>query len=303
MTGDLVNDAETLSNNDPDQKITEKTDPKYDIAIYSGTLNYLDPSLREWIYQDNKKDVNCLFVLATLGGSADIAYLIGSVLQNKYKELTVIIPYSCKSAGTLVCIGAKNLIFGKRGELGPLDVQLAQKDELFDFKSGTIYQHSLAILREESFALFEETFLKLIKKSDNCITTISAAKLAIDLTIGLLNPIYSQINPLQLGDTIRSLQIAAEYGRRLDSAYRNLIGDALDMLLNYYPSHQFIIDIREAKKLFKNVEDASGFITEIIDKLWVPIVLGVHTEKLFFNVLAEDICFSDIPSAISKFNF
>jgi ClpP class serine protease len=36
----------------------------------------------------------------------------------------------CKSAGTLIALGANELAFGEHGELGPLDVQIAKRDEV-----------------------------------------------------------------------------------------------------------------------------------------------------------------------------
>ena len=42
------------------------------------------------------------------------------------------IPRRCKSAGTLLLIGATSLIISDRGELGPLDVQLSKPDEIFE---------------------------------------------------------------------------------------------------------------------------------------------------------------------------
>jgi len=52
------------------------------------------------------------------------------------------------------------------------------------------------------------------------------------------------------------LEIAREYGNRLASRSQNLAGDQLNILehlISHYPSHGFIIDYGEAKRIFKNV--------------------------------------------------
>ena len=56
----------------------------------------------------------------------------------------------------------------------------------------------------------------------------------------------------------RGLEIARAYGQRLVMHSQNLNDDQagnLERLISHYPSHGFIIDYREAKKIFKNVRD------------------------------------------------
>ncbi len=78
--------------------------------------------------QNRQQDI--LVILTTEGGSADAAFRMARCLQSCYRRFTCVIPGWCKSAGTLICIGAHNLLIGDLGELGPLDVQLAKPDEL-----------------------------------------------------------------------------------------------------------------------------------------------------------------------------
>ena len=48
---------------------------------------------------------------------------------------------------------------GDRGELGPLDVQLEEPDEIGASQSGLVTTQALASLKEESFDVFETNFL------------------------------------------------------------------------------------------------------------------------------------------------
>lgn len=162
-----------------------------DVVVYAGpiTMPQSDEFLR-WCSQKRTGDRICIVILSTTGGSAATAYRIARAFQRHYKEVCVAIPWICKSAGTLLCIGASGLMFGENGELGPLDVQIPQKDELFGYSSGLTPIHALSVLREQSFDYFERAFVTLVHKSDGQISTTKAARIAIKLTVGLFGQIY-----------------------------------------------------------------------------------------------------------------
>lgn len=111
-----------------------------DIFIYSGPIGYTEtgnpqeqPKLLPELFintiigKNNKKD-NCLLFLTTYGGNPDFAYKIAAVLKNAYKTYSVVICGYCKSAGTLICLGAKKLFFSDKGEIGPLDIQTKKQN-------------------------------------------------------------------------------------------------------------------------------------------------------------------------------
>lgn len=80
---------------------------------------------------------NCVLILTTYGGSPDAAFMLARFLKRKYAgKLILYIFGACKSAGTLIAIGADEIVMGPHGELGPLDIQLAREDSLWDWNSG-----------------------------------------------------------------------------------------------------------------------------------------------------------------------
>lgn len=195
----------------------------------------------------------CLF-LATYGGDADAAYRIARALRHNYEKLHIFIPRECKSAGTLLLIGATTLIISDRGELGPLDVQLSKPDEIFERSSGLDIMQSLRVLREETLSVFTRYLIDI--KVGSGITARTAAEIACKLTVGVFSPIYAHIDPLTLGEVQRAIAIAYEYGERLDDYDHNLKPDALTRLVTGYPSHGFVVDRKEARALFTNVRAA-----------------------------------------------
>ena len=111
-------------------------------------------------------------------------------------KLLLLIDRVCKSAGTLVALGADALIMSDRAELGPLDTQLEKPDEVGGHHSGLVVVQTLRTLQEETFRLFEDYFLKLRARSGLRITTRTAAELACTMATGLFGPTYAQLTLL-----------------------------------------------------------------------------------------------------------
>jgi ClpP class serine protease len=97
---------------------------------------------------DRKRRKNAILILVTEGGDPDAAYRIARCFQEHYELFTCIVPGYCKSAGTLITIGAHELVMTDGGELGPLDIQMSKKDELWESQSGLTVAAALNALHE-----------------------------------------------------------------------------------------------------------------------------------------------------------
>lgn len=198
------------------------------------------------------KKEKCCLILITNGGDPNAGYRIARAFNHHYKTFEILIPDVCKSAGTLMCIGAKRLIFGDRGELGPLDIQLSKPDEMFDNMSGLAIIQALSVLETKIINSFHEYLVNI--RSASGIRTKTAADLAIKLADSLVAPIASKIDPLTLGEHQRAMQIAIDYGMRLNDLAQSLLStESLYKLVSGYPSHAFVIDRKEASTVFTNV--------------------------------------------------
>ena len=240
-----------------------------DIVIINSPMEPgVDVELRNQIHKRTEKSSNIIAILTTEGGIADVAFRAGRILQANYEHVSVCIPGWCKSAGTLFAIAAHELLIGDRGEMGPLDVQIAVRDEIGDRNSGLILQSALETMREEAFSLFENHMMSIKARSGNLVTFRTAADLAAQLTIGLMKPVFEQIDPIRLGDDARSQKIGYHYGLRLNLHANNLRGqESLQQLLYGYPSHSFVVDRTEASDLFRNVKPIEGTLHSLIERL------------------------------------
>lgn len=226
------------------------------ILINAGIERGLDDQLID-LLSCRKRRKNVFLILVTPGGDADAAYRIARSLQDAYDKFIAFVPGYCKSAGTLCLLGAHELVMSEVGELGPLDVQLYKKDEIGELGSGLVAKEALQVLKEQAFKMFEDYFLAIEKKSAGQVTFKTATEISIKITVGLLEPLYKQIDPIQLGEMERYLRIASAYGKRLMLRSKNFREKTLELLTESYPSHGFVIDKSEAETLFKNVRSPS----------------------------------------------
>ncbi len=77
-------------------------------------------------------------VLITQGGSVTVARRAALLLRDCAQHLTISVPYLARSAGTLVCLSADELMLGPMAELGPIDGQLGPDGPRPDGSPGVI---------------------------------------------------------------------------------------------------------------------------------------------------------------------
>lgn len=219
---------------------------------------------------------NLVMFITTEGGSADSAFRIMRLVQERYKRITVVVPGWCKSAGTLMCIGAHDLQIGDLGELGPLDVQIVKVDELDEQKSGLVAEAAFEKMQQEASKFFMQ-FVADMGGSGYRVTLRTAAEIATNMTVGVMSPIFAKLDPTTVGEDYRSNRLAHAYAERLNLYSRNLERsqrvDALTNLLSGYPSHGFVIDRKEASSLFKRVRAMTPEVERVVDLKFGDMIL------------------------------
>lgn len=197
-------------------------------------------------------DEMCDVILTTYGGDPNAGYRIARCLRHHYpKGVRILIPSFCKSAGTLIAIGANEIAIGDHGELGPLDIQITKPTEIREQSSGLDIHQALQFMLSHAVESFRTALLDL--RLNARLSTKLAGEFAAKLAVGITAPLYAQVDPNRLGELQRAMRITQEYGLRLDEQWHNLQDGALDRLVGAYPSHGFVIDRKEAKSLFNRV--------------------------------------------------
>ena len=240
-----------------------------DVLIYnSGIRRNLDNDLINLCRSRSYRKDNVVLVLTTEGGDPDAAYRMSRFLQDSYEGFTCLVGGYCKSAGTLMAIGANEIAMGDFGELGPIDVQMAKRDEIWESESGLTVMASLKAMHERALSAFEHFFLNVKSKSGGQVTLKTAMEIASKLTDGLFSKMYAQIDPVHVGEAARATAIAREYAARLDLVSDNLKSEeALNMIIGGFPSHGFVIDRDEASSLFRRVRQPNEMEAQLLDLL------------------------------------
>jgi hypothetical protein len=197
------------------------------------------------------------------------------------------VPSLCKSAGTLMVTAAHTLIISPFGEIGPLDVQLMPKDEILGQRSGLTTRSALLDLKAHAFELFEHFMVGIIGSSKGAVSFRLASDISARTTSRLMSKIYEQINPDSLGQDFRDLRVAAKYGERLNMRYRNLKSDGIKRLVYEYPSHDFVIDLEEAKEVYQRATLPTLTLSKIIEARPTDLLIPKVGNRMMVEMLTS----------------
>lgn len=235
---------------------TLSIDLEADIFLFSGVISETTADrLIEEVRDVKERQKNAVLILTTYGGDPNAAFRAMRCLQRRYDKISLYVYGYCKSAGTLMALGADKIVMSDFGEFGPLDVQVFKSDELYGRSSGLDIHQALNVIGSQAYTMFEDYFIDLIERTQGVITTKTATDVASSMAVQLLAPITAQIDPLRLGELNRVMRVAQDYGRRLSSKVlsQNRMR-TIEQLTSGYHAHGFVIDYEEAKQLFQDVE-------------------------------------------------
>ena len=145
--------------------------------------------------EGKQRETGVLLLLATNGGSPAAAYQCARLLQFAYEKFYVCVPRVCRSAGTLMALGADEIIMTEIAELGPLDIQVPQKDEIGERRSGLVVQAALRGLAEETTKVYEQVMLDIKSKSGGIVSFEVASRIAAKIAVGIMQPVYQPNQP------------------------------------------------------------------------------------------------------------
>lgn len=257
-----------------------------DIFIYNGELERGSDLEFIQLVAKEKQDDECILMLVTRGGNPDAAYKIARYLQQRYRSFKVLVSGLCKSAGTLLAIGADELIFTPYGELGPLDVQMQKADKLAGLESGLNISEAFRALEQRAHATYHKLIQEIVGKSGGVVTFNTASHAATEIIEALYSPVFSRIDPEEVGSRARGMRTGEDYGKRLNEKWRNLRDGALVRLSQTYSSHGFVIDQIEASALFERVRAANDAEMELIESLG-PLARYQQSELQFGKLNAK----------------
>lgn len=177
--------------------------------------------------------------LYTRGGSTDAVWPLINLLRAYSEHLTVIVPFRAHSAGTLICLGADEIIMSEAAELSPIDPTTGNQ---FNPSDPSNPQSKFGISVEDVAAYFE-------------LSSKRAEIAAENLKLEVFRELTKHVHPLALGNVQRVYNQIRFLARNLLSLHLDVNGNKekidgiIKSLTEEFYSHVHSINRREASAL------------------------------------------------------
>ncbi len=220
--------------------------------------------------------------MCSLGGDPNVAFNSVNILRTKCRNLTTYVPDYAKSAATLICLGADEIVMAVGSQLGPLDMQVPDpRNSPEDISALSGYQALEAVanfLHNE----IDVTVKQLYRKARANIS--DSLKYAMELVDSMARPLFEQVNPLDLGRFSNALAVSERYGSELLRRYNKTVSEKeiteiVSALVRDYPSHSFVIDLPEAQKIGLSAREPSDGELTIMEKVYGMLLHNPSLQK------------------------
>lgn len=212
-------------------------------------------------------------VLYTLGGDTLSAWNIINLIREFCKELEIIVPNKCRSAGTLMCLGADNIIMTKQATLGPIDPSLVSPFN--PIQPGSNPPQRIPVSVESVKGYFD--LLKNEVGVSDAVVLGDAYKKLVD-----------HINPLVLGDIFRrkcQIKMLANKMMSMHKLEDVYVEKIIKFLCSDSGSHDYTISRTEAKSLGLRISSPDDRMYELLKKWYnnvaeeLKLTEGINPEK------------------------
>ena len=218
----------------------------------------------EMILPETRKFDRLDIFLHSPGGFLDSAYKIIRICKEYSNEFNVIVPLAAKSAATVICLGANEIVMTVFAELGPIDpiIQHPYKPDV------RVPARSI----KDFFAFLNSTETEKILVDPQFKTQMS-----------------SLLDPYLIGSYQTALNSSKQIAEKLlkENALKNkpeLIDEAVKKLTEFYYSHSYVIDRNEAREIGLNVTNAEK--TPHLDQA-VRQLLGIYQQFMMQNSILK----------------
>lgn len=214
----------------------------------------LDDSILVPLYQElNKigKTQKIDLFLHSYGGAVDTPYKVVMLIREFCDKFSVIVPFSAKSAASMIVLGADEVVMGPISELGPIDPLVKHPS----YKDFWIPVQALRYC----FEYIEEII-------DNTANP--------EVSEIIINAMLNKLDPWLIGDYEKALKASRQYAESLLSKYMlkndpERVKTVTANLTNGYFSHGYPIGRTEAREMGITVTDAQGELWELIWELYL----------------------------------
>ena len=218
----------------------------------------------ETILPETRKIDRLDLFLHSPGGFLDSAYKIIRICKEYSNEFNVIVPLAAKSAATVICLGANEIVMTVFAELGPID---------------PIIQHP--------YKSDVRVPARSIKDFFEFLSSTETGKVLVDPQFK--TQMSNLLDPYLIGSYQTALNSSKQIAEKLlkENALKNkpqLVEVAVNKLTEYYYSHSYVIDRNEAREIGLNVTNAES--TPKLDQA-VRQLLSVYQQFMMQNSILK----------------
>ncbi|MEX0625558.1 MAG: hypothetical protein WD402_03340 [Chloroflexota bacterium] len=240
--------------------------------------------------------------LYSRGGAIDVPWRLATALRQAADEWRVLIPFRANSAGTLLALGADQIVMGRQGELGPIDpIMNLQRMVQLPGGGSSLVQETVNVEDVMAYVRFVQDRGKL---SDQAALSTALTKL------------LERIDAISLGNAYRTHSHIRDVARRLLLARASPpteqeMATIVETLAERVYAHGHAIGSREAKDIGLPVEEAAddldvlmwGLLNEYEDHLQLRSPIDPEAAVMSVDTYDEDVIIAALETTKSGSEF
>jgi hypothetical protein len=226
------------------------------------------------------------FLIVSNGGDGTVAWRIVSLIRERVKKFSILVPHAAFSAATLIALGADEIVMHPNGNLGPTDPQITNVKKGIQFSTEDL-QAFLRFAREH-VGLTEQGSLRdaFLKFSEEVgFVGIGAAARGTQLS-------------MSIGEKMLLMHMAEADGKQSARA----ISESLN---TKYFHHGYPLSRREAKEIGLPVAAIDDTLDNLMWSIWRDIEAELRLREAFvpLELLKADSNCSALFSPVAQIQF
>jgi hypothetical protein len=205
------------------------------------------------------------------GGQLTACYMLARLVSRYFNEWEALVPERAWSGATMICLGSSNIVMSEISQLGPVDPQVASKrrEKFFATERQSPLEAFEAVKYLREFAVSSLDALMEVL-TDRGIAPQRALETAVTVSSALVKPILESIEPYDLGafslDNRLAITYCKEIARPANTSLKTQRRAMYRSLVEWYPAHEFAIDVVEAESIRLKVSFPSQEVEELFDE-------------------------------------
>ena len=224
------------------------------------------------------------FLIISNGGDPITSLRIIGLLRERFKKITVLLPYVAYSAATILALGADEIIMHPFSNLGPVDPQL------------TVSRHNERG-QQENLQFSSEDLRNFIDFIKTDVGISDQQHL-----ISAITPLIADVGSLPIGSAKRSQQLSLTLSEKMLSTHiadKNKAKSISKALNTSYYHHGYAVSRREAKEMGLNIVYPESKLEKLLWKVWEDFSIEMKCDAAF-DIIKEIMDDSEANKEISS---